>query len=181
MKLLIASDIHGSAHYANKIKNAFKLHQCDKLLLLGDLLYHGPRNPLPYDYQPKEVIEILNSLRQHIIAVRGNCDAEVDQMVLKFPLMSDYTTIQFEDFQLFASHGHIYSPDHLPQLNENDVFVFGHIHIPVTKKSDGIFLLNPGSITLPKEETPHTYAILENKVFSIYDENDKLYTTYDMR
>lgn len=178
MKIMIASDIHGSAYYAQIIKDAFHQHNCDKLLLLGDLLYHGPRNPLPYEYNPKEVIEILNSLKHNIIAVRGNCDAEVDQMVLSFPLMSDYTIISVDGYQIFASHGHIYSPQKLPMLNENDVFVFGHIHIPMAKKENLIHIINPGSITLPKENTPHTYAILENKTVTIYDENHSIYLNY---
>lgn len=178
---MIASDIHGSAYYAQIIKDAFHQQNCDKLLLLGDLLYHGPRNPLPYEYNPKEVIEILNSLKHNIIAVRGNCDAEVDQMVLSFPLMSDYTVISVDGYQIFASHGHIYSPQKLPTLNENDVFVFGHIHIPMAKKENHIHIINPGSITLPKENTPHTYAILENKTVTIYDENHSIYLNYALQ
>lgn len=178
MKLLVASDIHGSAYYANKIKDAYVKHQCDQLLLLGDLLYHGPRNPLPKDYAPKEVIQTLNSLKENIIAVRGNCDAEVDQMVLEFPIMSDYTTIIMEDYQLFASHGHIYHPDHLPYLNKGDVFMFGHIHIPIMEEKDGIHIINPSSITLPKENNPHTYGVLENKTFYLYDEDNNLLKTY---
>ena len=175
MKLLIASDIHGSLHYANCIKEAFLKNNCDKLLLLGDLLYHGPRNPLPFDYNPKGVIEVLNSLKDRIIAVRGNCDAEVDQMVLDFPIMSDYTIITFEQFQLFATHGHIYNLDNLPTLQKNDVFLFGHIHIPIAKKEKNYYVVNPGSITLPKENTPHTYAILENNEITIYDDSGNRY------
>ncbi|NBK97917.1 MAG: phosphodiesterase [Erysipelotrichia bacterium] len=178
MKLLIASDIHGSAYYAEKIANAYHKHQCDKLLLLGDLLYHGPRNPLPKEYEPKKVITILNELKENIIAVRGNCDAEVDQMVLDFPMMSDYTTIVMEDYKILASHGHIYHPDHLPALNENDVFLYGHIHIPVMEKRNGIHIINPSSITLPKENNPHTYGVLMDKTFSLYDEDDELLKTY---
>lgn len=179
MKLLIASDIHGSAYYAQKIVDAFHLHQCDKLLLLGDLLYHGPRNPLPKDYNPKEVIPLLNNLKENIIAVRGNCDAEVDQMVLNFPIMDDFATIPYGERTLMASHGHVYDPTHLPTMKENDVFLYGHIHVPVMRKQDGISIINPGSITLPKEESAHSYGVLEGNTFSLYDdlhEKIKIYT-----
>lgn len=178
MKLLIASDIHGSGFYAKIIQEAYKTHQCDKLLLLGDLLYHGPRNPLPKEYDPKVVIPILNSLKNDIIAVRGNCDAEVDQMVLDFPMMSDYTTIVFKDFKIFATHGHIYSLDKLPLLNEGDVFLFGHIHIPIFQKIDHIHIVNPGSITLPKEDSKHSYMTFENYIFTLWDENHQLLQEY---
>lgn len=180
MKLLIASDIHGSAYYANKIKNAFEKQQCDKLILLGDLLYHGPRNPLPKDYSCKEVIQTLNSLKDKIIAVRGNCDAEVDQMVLDFPIMSDYTILYLEDHQLFITHGHLYSPEKLPHLNAGDIFMYGHIHIPIMEKQNSIHIINPGSIALPKQQQPHTYGILEHKIFTLYDESDQIIDTYTM-
>lgn len=180
MKLLIASDIHGSSYYAQKIKDAYINHKCEQLLLLGNLLYHGPRNPFPKDYDPKEVIFILNGIKENIIAVRGNCDSEVDQMVLEFPIMADYTTIVNEDYKIVASHGHIFSPDYLPSLNKNDIFMYGHIHIPVMECKDGIHLINPGSISLPKEGNPHTYGILDNKTFTLYDEFHQLLKTYNI-
>lgn len=180
MKILIASDIHGSAHYAQIIKEAMKKHNCDKLLLLGDLLYHGPRNPLPYNYDPKQVIAILNSMKEHIIAVRGNCDAEVDQMVLEFPIIADYTTIVMEDYTIFATHGHLFHPDHLPRLQKGDVFFFGHVHVPIAEKKDGIHIINPGSITLPKQDSEHSYGILENHRYQRYDEHHQLLSHYSI-
>lgn len=180
MKLCIASDIHGSSKYAQIVKDAFYKHECDTLLLLGDLLYHGPRNDLPEAYAPKKVIEILNSLKDKIISVRGNCEAEVDQMVLDFNVMNTATQIVMEDYKIYATHGHHHNPDNLPYLNENDVFMFGHIHIPVMEKKDGIHIINPGSITLPKQNTAHSYGVLENKVFYLYDENHTLITTYTL-
>lgn len=180
MKLLIASDIHGSSYYAQKIKDAYMHHQCDKLLLLGDLLYHGPRNPLPKAYDPKEVIPILNNLKEHIIAVRGNCDAEVDQMVLDFPIMSDTATIHLDGFKIIASHGHIFSPEHLPELNEGDIFLFGHIHVPVFKKQHNIHIINPGSITLPKENSEHSYLTYENNIFTLWNDAHKKLKDYKL-
>lgn len=181
MKLLIASDIHGSSYYAKIIKEAFEIHACDMLLLLGDVLYHGPRNDLPRDYAPKEVIPIFNSLKDKIIAVRGNCEAEVDQMVLEFDCLQDMKTIIFEDYKLVASHGHIYSPEHLPILNKGDIFCFGHIHVPVIEKKDGIHILNPGSITIPKNNSAHSYMILENKEVSLYDDTHCCLTKQNLK
>lgn len=181
MKLLIASDIHGSAKYAQIVKDAYYKQDCDKLLLLGDLLYHGPRNPLPEGYEPKKVIEILNSLKEDIIAVRGNCDAEVDQMVLQFPIMADYTQIVMDDYKIFATHGHLFDPEKHPYLNEGDVFMFGHVHVPHMYKKDGIHIINPGSITLPKEHSAHAYGVLDKGIFYRYNENHELIDTYKIK
>ena len=175
MKILIASDIHGSAKYAQIVKDAFEKHECDTLLLLGDLLYHGPRNPLPEEYEPKKVIAILNSLKEHIIAVRGNCDAEVDQMVLDFPIISETVQIKMDGYKIFATHGHHHYPNNLPYLNEGDVFMFGHIHIPIANKNEnGITIINPGSITLPKENSEHSYGCIINDVYYRYNEKHEL-------
>jgi uncharacterized protein len=162
MKLLFASDIHGSFYYANELIEQFKQEQADLLILCGDLLYHGPRNPLTKDYNPMKVAELLNQYKDQIIAVRGNCDSEVDQMVLDFPVLSDYTQLIVDNRQFFITHGHVYHPKQLPQLKVGSVFVFGHIHIPLIKKEQGIYILNPSSISLPKENEPNTYAIYEN-------------------
>lgn len=178
MKLLIASDIHGSAYYAQIVVDAFHKQRCDKLIILGDILYHGPRNPLPKDYNPKQVIELLNPLSSKIVACRGNCDSEVDQMVLDFKITSDYEIISMVDYDLFISHGHVYSPDHLPNVKANDVFAFGHIHIPVMKKVNDIVILNPGSISLPKEDTAHSYGVLENHTFTLFDDKHKMIDTF---
>jgi uncharacterized protein len=161
MKLLFASDIHGSKFYAEVLLKQFEKEKADKLILLGDLLYHGPRNPLTKDYNPMEVANLLNKMKDKIIAVRGNCDSEVDQMVLEFPMMADYTQLVVDNRTFFLSHGHIYSPYNLPQLAEGSVFVFGHIHIPILEGKDNVFVLNPSSISLPKENNPNSYAVYE--------------------
>ena len=179
MKYLIASDIHGSAYYAQKIIDAFKTYECDYLLLLGDILYHGPRNPLPKDYNPKEVIALLSEIKDKIIACRGNCDSEVDQMVLPFPITNTSQTIIEADYRIFLSHGHIYHPDCLPEgIRPNDIFMFGHIHIPIMEEKTGVHIINPGSISLPKENNPHTFGVLEYNTFTLIDEKDSVIKTY---
>lgn len=181
MKFLIASDIHGSAYYAQKIVDAYHHFSCDCLLLLGDILYHGPRNPLPKDYDPKQVIQLLNPLSESIIACRGNCDSEVDQMVLTFPLMNTTQTIPTSTYTIHMSHGHIYSPSKLPEnIKENDVFLFGHIHLPIMEQQHGIHIINPGSISLPKENNPHTFGILDETSYSWVDENFSIRKVYPL-
>lgn len=167
MKLFFISDIHGSLHYLNKALEQYEKEAADYIIILGDELYHGARNPLPEGYNPKEVAVLLNSYADKIIAVRGNCDSEVDQMVLEFPVMSDYSTILYEGRRIFLSHGHIYGPDHLPILSSGDFFVYGHTHIPVAEKKEDIYVINPGSISMPKENNPNTYGILEGQAFQI--------------
>lgn len=169
MKLFFISDIHGSVHYLNKAVERFEKEQADFMVILGDHLYHGARNPLPKEYNPKEVIEILNSFSDKIISIKGNCDSEVDQMVLNFPIMANYSTILYGDRRLFLTHGHIYNENNMPKLRDKDVFIYGHTHIPKAEKMDNIFVINPGSITFPKENNPHTYGVLEGDVFSIKD------------
>jgi putative phosphoesterase len=143
MKLMIASDIHGSAFYCEKLLNAFNQENPQRLLLLGDLLYHGPRNDLPKDYAPKKVISMLNAVKDKIICVRGNCEAEVDQMVLDFPVLSESLLMFLDDRLMFATHGHIYNENKLPALQAGDVFLQGHTHIPVMKKEGEFFFINP--------------------------------------
>ena len=167
MKWMIASDIHGSAFYCEKMLKAFKREQADKLLLLGDILYHGPRNDLPEGYAPKKVIEMLNNIKEKILCVRGNCDAEVDQMVLKFPIMADYCIIMDGERTIYASHGHIYNEKNLPPLKNGDIFIHGHTHVLRAEKRETYTILNPGSVSIPKEGNIPTYAVLENGVFSI--------------
>ncbi len=181
MTFLIASDIHGSAYYANIIVDAYKKHQADNLLLLGDILYHGPRNELPKDYAPKEVIALLNPLQANIIACRGNCDSEVDQMVLDFPLMSTSQSIPYGKHKIVMSHGHVYGPDQLPKnLVAGDIFMSGHTHIPVMKKEHDITLINPGSISLPKENNPHTYGLLVDQTYYWYNDQHELLATLSL-
>lgn len=174
MKYLIASDIHGSAYWAERLCAAIESEQPDRIVLLGDLLYHGPRNDLPRDYAPKRVIPLLNALADRIIAVRGNCDAEVDQMVLDFPVMADYATLFDETGrELFLTHGHVFgagmhnSVDHAPALPEGSALVYGHTHIKVNEASEaypGLWLFNPGSVSIPKDGT-HSYGIYEGGAF----------------
>lgn len=169
MKYLFASDIHGSVYYCRKLLDAFREEQAERLVLLGDLLYHGPRNDLPREYAPKEVIALLNEHKNKIYAVRGNCEAEVDQMVLEFPVMADYCILSVDGRTFYATHGHIYNQDNLPPLREGDILIHGHTHVLKAQQMDGYILLNPGSVSIPKEGNPATYAVLENSIFTIKD------------
>lgn len=166
MKLVIASDIHGAADACARLMSAIEAESPDRVVLLGDLLYHGPRNDLPADYAPKRVIEMLNSLADRVIAVRGNCEAEVDQMVLEFPIMADYTTLLLENGRtLFATHGHLFDPDHLPPLPAGSAFAFGHIHVKHAERQGDTLILNPGSVSIPKDGS-HSYMVYENGTFT---------------
>ena len=166
MKWMIASDLHGSAYYCKKMVEAFEREGADRLLMLGDLLYHGPRNDLPRDYAPKEVIPMLNGLKNKLCCVRGNCEAEVDQMVLDLPVMADYCILPAGEKLIYATHGHIYNLKNLPPLAEGDILLHGHTHIPAwTEFGQGNVYLNPGSLSIPKENSPHSYMTLEDGVF----------------
>ena len=169
MKLMFASDIHGSAYYCRKMLEAFENEKAERLILLGDILYHGPRNDLPKEYAPKEVIALLNPMKDKIYAVRGNCEAEVDQMVLNFPVMADYCVILADGKAIYATHGHIYNENNLPPLQEGDILIHGHTHVLRAEKKESYTLLNPGSVSIPKEGNPPTYAIFENGIFMIKD------------
>ena len=169
MKYFILSDIHGSEGALKVALDAFRESKSNYLVILGDILYHGPRNPLPENHNPRGVVELLNPLKEKIIACRGNCDAEVDQMLLDFPVMSDYALVVDNGTRLFCTHGHIYSPEKLPKLSENEVFFFGHTHIQQLYRSpDGIVICNPGSISLPKENSAAGFAIYENRTITNY-------------
>lgn len=165
MKLMIASDIHGSAYYCRKMLKAYKTEQADRLLILGDILYHGPRNELPEEYNPKDVISMLNKAKNEILAVRGNCDTEVDQMVLDFPCMADYAALFLDGYTLYATHGHIYNESNLPPVKNGDILLCGHTHIPKYKKYENFIYINPGSVSIPKENSFNGYMIYENKAF----------------
>ena len=165
MKLIIASDIHGSAYWCEKLMELIRQEEPDKILLLGDLLYHGPRNDLPRDYAPKKVIPMLSSLAERIIAVRGNCEAEVDQMVLPFPCMADFSQLVADGVTFYLTHGHHHSPDNLPPLPQGTVFLSGHTHVKLDKTEGGIRCLNPGSVSIPKDGS-HSCLIFENGEFS---------------
>lgn len=167
MKILFISDIHGSHYYGKKIEEIYGKENPDILVLLGDLLYHGARNPLTEEYSPKELIPILNKYSQKIIAVRGNCDSEVDQMVLDFETMGDYSIVFVDGLKLFLTHGHKYNGDSLPKLKSFDVLIHGHTHIPLAESREGFYIFNPGSITLPKGGHPNSYGVYEDKKFSV--------------
>lgn len=168
MKLFIASDIHGSAVWCRKMLDAFVESRADKLVLLGDLLYHGPRNDLPEGYAPKEVIAMLNEYADRILCVRGNCEAEVDQMVLKFPVMADYAVIFADGKTIYATHGHKFCPDNPPPLTAGDILLCGHTHIPANCEVGGFTYVNPGSVSIPKAGSAHGYAIFENAEFKFF-------------
>ncbi len=162
MKWMIASDLHGSAYYCRKMLEAFEREGADRLFLLGDLLYHGPRNDLPREYAPKEVIPLLNGKKEKLLCVRGNCDAEVDQMVLEFPVLADYAVLPVGRRLIYATHGHIYHVKNLPPLAPGDVLLHGHTHVPAwTEFGQENLYLNPGSVSIPKENSPHSYMTLE--------------------
>lgn len=165
MKLMIASDIHGSAYYCEKMINAYKEEKADKLLLLGDLLYHGPRNDLPKDYNPKKVISMLNDISDEILCVRGNCEAEVDQVVLNFPIMAEYCILYLENRMIFATHGHKFNEENPPSLKKGDILLNGHTHIPKFTKHENYYYINPGSVSIPKAGSSNGYIVLENDKF----------------
>ena len=163
MKLMIASDIHGSAHWCRKLLDAFEREQPDRLLLLGDVLYHGPRNDLPKAYDPKAVIAMLNPLADKLLCVRGNCDAEVDQMVLDFPILADYAVFWWEGRLIYATHGHLYGEDNPPKLHKGDILLCGHTHVPRCVDHGDFTYWNPGSVSIPKEHSVHGYMTLEGR------------------
>ena len=178
MKLFIASDIHGSAFYCEKLLAEFSRTGADKMLLLGDILYHGPRNDLPKGYNPKAVIEMLNNIKEKILCVRGNCDTEVDQMVLTFPVLADYAVIYDGDITIYATHGPNYNENNLPPISKGDILLHGHTHIPTCNSHENYTYINPGSVSIPKENSHHGYMIYENGVFTWYDLEGKTIKTY---
>jgi len=170
MKILICSDIHGDAEAAKSTLKAFKKEGADKILILGDILYHGPRNELTKGYSPKEVIRLLNEHKDVILAVRGNCDTEVDQMVLEFPILADYAYLSLDGLSFFATHGHHHNTATPPPLKRGEILLHGHTHVlAITPFGDENFYLNPGSVSLPKENNPKTYAIYEKGYFAVKD------------
>jgi putative phosphoesterase len=146
---------------------AYDREQAQKLVLLGDILYHGPRNDLPKEYAPKEVISLLNARKHEIYSVRGNCEAEVDQMVLEFPVLADYCILALDGITFYATHGHVYNEKNLPPMQDGDILIHGHTHVLRAEKKDNIFILNPGSVSIPKEGNPPTYAVYEDGRFTI--------------
>ena len=167
MKLMIASDIHGSAYYCKALLERFDAEQAHRLLLLGDILYHGPRNDLPRDYAPKEVLAMLNARKDKLFCVRGNCDTEVDQMVLEFPILADYCIVTAGDRLIYATHGHNHNLSALPPLQPGDILLHGHTHIPAWESfGNGNLYCNPGSVSIPKADSSCSYMTLENNQFA---------------
>ena len=181
MKYMIASDIHGSAYYCEKMLARFKEEKADRLLLLGDLLYHGPRNDLPKDYAPKRVIEMLNEYKDVIWCVRGNCEAEVDQMVLEFPVMAEYCLITEGKQLIMATHGLVFNLDNPPKLQKGDILLHGHTHVPTNVETETFRYLNPGSVSIPKEGSPNSYMTMENGCFIWKDLDGKEYERWTSR
>lgn len=166
MKWMIASDLHGSAVYCRRMIEAFEREGADRLLLLGDLLYHGPRNDLPEGYAPKEVMPLLNGMKPKLLCVRGNCDAEVDQMVLDFPILADYAVLPVGQRLVYATHGHVHNLKNQPPLAPGDILLHGHTHIPAwTEFGEENLYLNPGSLSIPKDGSAHSYMTLEGETF----------------
>lgn len=178
MKLMIASDIHGSAYYCRKLIEAYRRESADRLLLLGDILYHGPRNALPAEYDPQAVSEMLNEMCSEILCVRGNCDSEVDQMVLSFPIMADYCLVSTESCTIFATHGHVFNEQTLPPLKKNDILLHGHTHVPKCTEHDGYIYMNPGSVSIPKEDSPNSYMTVTDNHFEWKSLDGEVYLDY---
>ena len=166
MKLMIASDIHGSAYYCRKMIEAYKNEKAEKLLILGDILYHGPRNDLPCEYAPKEVIGMLNPMADELLCVRGNCDTEVDQMVLDFPVLAEYAFFYVNGRTVFATHGHNFNPANPPKIKKGDILLNGHTHVPAFEETEKFIYVNPGSVSIPKENSEHGYIILEDNTLT---------------
>ncbi len=178
MKLMIASDIHGSAKYCRELLEAYEKENADRLLLLGDILYHGPRNDLPEGYDPKQVIAMLNEKKNEIFAVRGNCEAEVDQAVLAFPVLADYALLPLKERMIYVTHGHLYNRDHIPPMKKGDILLHGHTHIPACEEYDGYIYMNPGSVSIPKNGTSRGYMILEEETFTWKTLEGEVYKTF---
>lgn len=181
MKLMFVSDIHGSAYYAREALRCYRAEQAQRMVLLGDLLYHGPRNDLPREYSPKEVFALLNGCKNEILAVRGNCDAEVDQMVLEFPIMADYSTLWLGQRMLFLTHGHLFHEQNLPPFGKGDILMHGHTHLRVLANRGDYFFINPGSISLPHGDGRHTYVVYEDGVFTAKDVDGTVLEQLDVR
>lgn len=169
MKYLIASDIHGSLYYTELLLKRLEEEQADILVLLGDILYHGPRNDIPEKYDTKSVAARLNEYKDKIICVRGNCDAEVDQMLLEFPVLCDFGVIERDGRLLYLTHGHKFSIDNPPHVKKGSVVLSGHTHIPLSEEKDGVYFINPGSVSIPKGQSVNSFILFDSGVFSFRD------------
>lgn len=181
MKLLIASDIHGSLKYCNRLVEQYKKEECDKLILLGDILYHGPRNDLPEEYNPKGVIALLNDISDEVFSVRGNCEAEVDNMVLDFDVLAEYAILYIKNRLVFLTHGHKFNLENMPKLKTGDILFNGHTHVSKIEEIGGILYVNPGSVSIPKEDTPRGYMILTENEIVHKDLNGNILKQYSLQ
>ena len=178
MKLMIASDIHGSAYYCRKLLEAYDREKAGRMVILGDILYHGPRNDLPKEYAPKEVIAMLNPRKKDLLCVRGNCDTEVDQMVLEFPILADYGFLYEKGRMIFLTHGLVFNEKNLPMLGKGDILLHGHTHVPVCREHEDYIYMNPGSVSIPKENSAHSYMTYEDGLFQWKDLDGNVYMKY---
>ena len=178
MKIMIASDLHGSSKYCRALLDAHACERPDKLLLLGDLLYHGPRNNLPDEYDTRAVAQMLNAVRDELMCVRGNCDCDVDQMVLEFPILADYALLYAGGRMIFATHGHLFNESKLPMLKRGDILLHGHTLVSVCREHENYTYVNPGSVSLPKENTPRGYMLLTDEGFVWKTLEGEIYRTY---
>ena len=182
MKLMIASDIHGSAYWCEKLIEAWKAEGMPRMLLLGDLLYHGPRNDLPDEYAPKKVISMLNGMKNELFCVRGNCEAEVDQMVLEFPVLADYCVLPMGEHMIYATHGHKHGKNNPPPLMEGDYLFCGHTHIPTVEDCGGYTYVNCGSVSIPKNGSAHSCMLLDGNELQWIDlANGETWNKYTLR
>ena len=180
MKYMIASDLHGSAYYCEQLLRAFDKEGCDRLVFLGDLLYHGPRNDLPRDYDTKAVAKMLNERKDKFLCVRGNCDCEVDQMVLNFPVLAEYAVLPVGEKLLYLTHGHVYNDKNPLPMAEGDILMNGHFHVPCCRQEEGFVYMNPGSVSIPKENSWHGYILLEEGHFLWKDLEGEVHLEYQV-
>lgn len=180
MKLLIASDIHGDAVCCEKLTERVSAENAEKIIILGDLLYHGPRNDLPSGYDPKRVITLLSGLKDRILCVRGNCDTEVDQMVLPFPILASYALLYDGKTEMFCTHGHTFGEDDPPEIYGKTVLLCGHTHVPAFRRHENFVYVNPGSVSIPKENSPKSYIVYEDGVFTFKDLDGNVYASYTL-
>lgn len=181
MKWFIMSDIHGSAYWCNRALENSEKENCSRILLLGDILYHGPRNDLPRDYAPKRVARMLNDIKNKILCVRGNCEAEVDQMVLDFPVMADYAAVVSDGGIIYATHGHKFGRQNPPPVMPGDAIISGHTHVPDIAQENGVLYLNPGSVSLPKQESPHSFMTFDGSRFIWKDMDGNIFAEREFR
>lgn len=166
MKYVVVSDIHGSLYYTKVLLDIIKKEEPDQIIILGDLYYHGPRNPLPREYNPMEVAKILNTLKEQLIVIRGNCDAVVDEMISEFSFVDHYNII-INNKKVMFTHGHLYNKEYIP--DDIDVLIYGHFHTGFIERVNKVLCVNAGSITLPKNNTANSLLIIDCNLIKLID------------